>query len=405
MGWKLPTMRQFVLMSLAFATIGGGLAIYLDGPAEVIVLFGLVMTMLVAAVLQKEHELITAIDEHARARAEYEAMIGQLPIGLFATLSGKVLFSNETWSRAHGPDDRGLEQVVAPDREEFLKALARAESDLSPFSVTLRANGTHGTVHYETYGAPVTDEAGKLRHVLVFCVDVSPIVQAKNEVVRKHREVDEKNYQLNAALRQVEHSVEAMVATMVRAVEVKDPYTAGHSERVQQYSLWIAEELGLSAYETRMLGHGALIHDVGKIGIPDSILQKPGLLTSSEYEVIKLHTIHGAAIVAEIDMFRDCVPIVRWHHERLDGTGYPDGLAGDDIPFLARVVAVADVFDAMTSNRSYRNRMAVEEALAIMAEDVAKGKLDAIAFGALRAVVAERGMVPQSEARGSERAA
>ncbi len=393
-------------MGLAFATIGGGLSIYLDGPWVIVVLFGLVMTMLLSAVLQKEHDLIVAIDEHTQAKQEYRAMVGQLPIGLFAIRGGKVLFTNENWTKSHGDEEGGLfERLNALDREQLVVALERAESDLLPFSMTLRANAIVGTVHYEAYGSPVTDSEGKLRHVLVFCVDVTPFVKAKNEVSRKHREVDEKNYQLNAALRQVERSLETMVVTMVRAVEVKDPYTAGHSSRVRQYSVWIGEQLGLSPYELRILSYGALIHDVGKIGIPDDILLKPSMLSPMEYEVIKLHTIHGANIVADIDFFRDCVPIVRWHHERLDGSGYPDALVGDDIPFLARVVAVTDVFDAMTSNRSYRQPVSCKEALEIMSQDVASGRLDAIAFDALRSVVAERGMIPQIDGEVDRRAA
>ncbi len=406
MSLTLPSMRQFVLMGLAFATIGGGLSVYLDGPWMIVVLFGLVMTMLLTAVLQKEHDLILAIDEHSRAKEEYEALVGQLPIGLFATRHGSVLFTNETWAKTHGGGVGDLfEHVNSIDRDQLLVALDRAESDLLPFAMTLRANALVGTIHYEAYGAPVTDSNGRLRHVLVFCVDVSPIVKAKFEVTRKHREVDEKNYQLNAALREVERSLETMVETMVRAVEIKDPYTAGHSSRVRQYSVWIGEHLELSPYELRILSYGALIHDVGKIGIPDEILLKPALLSPAEFETIKLHTIHGANIVSNIDLFRDCVPIVRWHHERLDGSGYPDGLSGDDIPFLARVVAVTDVFDAMTSNRSYRQEVGRDEAFDVMAQDVAEGRLDAIAFEALRTVVAKHGMIPQVDTRAERRAA
>jgi HD-GYP domain-containing protein (c-di-GMP phosphodiesterase class II) len=331
-------------------------------------------------------------------------MVGQLPIGLFACLDGQILFTNQTWARAH-PEGDVFETLHALDRDPLRKALQAAQRNHRPFKLTLRANGPASQVHYETYGAPVLTSSGDVKHVLVFCVDVTPIVQAKNEVVRKHREVDEKNYQLNAALRHVEHSLESTVATMVRAVEVKDPYTAGHSARVQQYSVWIGEKLGLSRYELRILSHGALIHDVGKIGIPDAILLKPSLLTAEEYDRIKLHTVHGANIVAEIDLFKDCVPIVRWHHERLDGSGYPDGLSGDDIPFLTRIVAIADVFDAMTSNRSYRDMIPVNQALETMARDVAAGKLDAIAFDALRTVVEERGTISQSDESPSQRAA
>ena len=406
MGWKLPSMRQFVLMGLAFAAIGGGLSLYLEGPTVIVVLFGLVMTCLLTAVLQREHELLGAIGEHTRAREEYEAMVGQLPIGLFGMLGGQVLFTNETWLRTHGSSpDTLLDSIHPLEREPFLRAVREAESGHKPFSMPIRVESHTGTVNYEAYGSPIYGPDGSVKHVLVFCVDVSPIVRAKNEVVRKHREVDEKNCQLNAALTQVERSLENTVAAMVRAVEIKDPYTAGHSSRVRQYSVWVGEHLGLSKYELRILSYGALIHDVGKIGIPDEILGKPTILTPAEFEAVKLHTVYGANIIGDIDLFKDCVPIVRWHHERLDGSGYPDALVGDEIPFLARVVAVADVFDAMTSNRSYRSEIPPQDALDIMAQEASQGRLDAVAFEALRAVVSARGAIPQVEAESARRAA
>jgi HD-GYP domain-containing protein (c-di-GMP phosphodiesterase class II) len=295
--------------------------------------------------------------------------------------------------------------VQPDDRVQLSEALMDAELRRMPFSLILRFIGAGETYYYETNGAVVTNADGTYRHVLVFCADVTPIVNAKLEVQRKHREVDEKNYQLSAALRQVEHSLHTVVKTMVRAVEVKDPYTAGHSERVRQYCVWMGEHFGLSAYEMRILSYGALIHDVGKIGIPDEVLTKPGKLTEDEFDLVKLHSVHGANIVADIEMFRDCVPIVRWHHERLDGSGYPDGIAGDEIPFLVRVAAVADVFDAMTSDRAYRLCVTAEEALAVMAAEVAEGKLDAMAFAALKAVIERHGMADLDVIRGQRRAA
>jgi len=396
MGWKLPESKHFVLLSLALAIVGGGATLLAAGEAVVSSLFGFLTITLIAALAMEQRKLAQAIDGHERAKSSYESMVGKLPIGLFASYKGHVLFTNETWSSIHGTDNNKVfDSIHAVDREQLLLELSCAEAKLEPFTLTMRAHTPLGDVHYESYGTPVLNELGELRHVLVFCVDVTRIVQAKNEVLLKHREVDEKNYQLSAALRQVEHSLQTMVQTMVKTVEVKDPYTAGHSERVKQYSVWMGEVLELSRYEQRILSYGAIIHDVGKIGIPDEILTKPASLTPDEFETIKQHTVIGANIVADIDMFRDCVPIVRWHHERMDGSGYPDGLRGDDIPFLARLVAVADVFDAMTSNRSYRSRMTLEDVLDTISRDVAAGKLDAIAFDALRTVVRNRGMIPQ----------
>lgn len=406
MGWKLPESKHFVLLSLSLAIVGGGATMLAAGEAVISSLFGFLTITLICALAMEERKLAKAIDEHERARESYEAIVGKLPIGLLATRNGQVLFSNSVWSRSHGEDLSSLlDSIHAVDRVHLLEALDRAEKSATPFAQTIRVQTNRGTIHYETYGTPVSDAAGNLKHVLMFCVDVTPVFQAKNELVRKHREVDEKNYQLNAALRQVEHSVESIVRTMVRAVEAKDPYTAGHSERVRQYAVWMGEDLGLSKYEMRILDHGATIHDVGKLGVPDEILTKPGALTTAEYATIKLHTVKGAEIVADIDMFRDCVPIVRWHHERLDGSGYPDGLKGEDIPFLARLVAVADVFDAMTSSRSYRAKMDKQEALTIMAQDVASGKLDAIAFDTLCGVISSRGTIDLEQSQGQSQAA
>jgi HD-GYP domain-containing protein (c-di-GMP phosphodiesterase class II) len=406
MGWKLPDSKQFILLSLALAIVGGGATMLSAGEAVVSSLFGFLTITLLCALHMEKRKLVRAIHGHERAKAAYEGMVGKLPIGLIATLRGQVLFINEIWARAHGEKlEEVFESIHPVDREHLLKALSICEKDLQPFTLTARANKGNGVAHYEVYGTPILNERDELRHVLLFCVDVTQIVQAKNELHRKHREVDEKNYQLNAALRQVEHSIQAMVQTMVKSVEAKDPYTAGHSERVRQYSVWIGEELGLSKYELRILDYGAIIHDVGKIGIPDQILTKPASLTPEEFETIKQHTVLGANIVADIDMFRDCVPIVLWHHERLDGSGYPDGLIGEDIPFLARLVAVADVFDAMTSNRSYRAQMTIEEAFEQMEGDVRAGKLDPIAVDALRQVVASRGVLSQIDSVREERAA
>lgn len=406
MGWKTPDSKQFILLSLALAVVGGGATLLSAGEVLISALFGFLTITLLCALNVEKRRLTRAIAGHEKARMAYEEMVGRLPIGLVGTLGGDVLFINETWARNHGGR---LEDVFnalhSVDREHLLKALSICERDLQPFTLTVRAMKGSNQVHYDVYGTPILDEKQSLRHVLLFCVDITQIVMAKNELARKHREVDEKNYQLNAALRQVEHSVEAMVQTMVKAVEAKDPYTAGHSERVRQYSERMGEVLGLSKYEMRILGYGATIHDVGKIGIPDEILTKPSSLTKEEFEAIKQHTVLGANIVADIDMFRDCVPIVRWHHERLDGSGYPDALLGEDIPFLARVVAVADVFDAMTSNRSYRTQLSQARALEEMDGDVRAGKLDPMAFDALKQVVADQGLVPQKDALGQNVAA
>ncbi len=154
------------------------------------------------------------------------------------------------------------------------------------------------------------------------------------------------------------------ISALAAAVEAKDPYTSGHSEKVTQFAIAIAEKLGLTNDEIEDLRVGALLHDIGKIGIPDSVLNKPARLTSAEFLMIKAHPAIAAEIVGKIEALAHLVPIIRHHHERWDGTGYPDGLKGGDIPLLARILAVADGFEAMTSERPYRRARTEEEALA-----------------------------------------
>jgi putative nucleotidyltransferase with HDIG domain len=147
-------------------------------------------------------------------------------------------------------------------------------------------------------------------------------------------------------------------------VEAKDPYTAGHSARVQRIALAVATELGFSPVELDAVRYGGLFHDIGKIGIPDTLLTKPHRLTRAEYQVMKTHSAEGARIVGKFGRLRECVPVIRHHHERFDGAGYPDALAGDDIPMAAAVVGLADAWDAMTIERPYQRALTVEEALA-----------------------------------------
>jgi putative nucleotidyltransferase with HDIG domain len=154
------------------------------------------------------------------------------------------------------------------------------------------------------------------------------------------------------------------ITILAQAVELRDQYTGGHTQRVSAYSLLLAREVGMSESDIELIRTGTPLHDIGKIGIDDAILRKPDKLTPAEFEQMKLHTVKGAEIVNTIRDLRPIIPIVRSHHERWDGKGYPDGLAGEKIPAVARVVALADAFDAMTSDRPYRKGMAVEAAFA-----------------------------------------
>jgi putative nucleotidyltransferase with HDIG domain len=166
-----------------------------------------------------------------------------------------------------------------------------------------------------------------------------------------------------------DQQLEGIVKGVIATLELKDPYTRGHSERVAGYAQILAQETGMfSKEDLKAFNYACLLHDIGKIHIPDQILMKPSQLTREEYEVIQTHPAVGAEAVKDVEGLTNHIDVIRSHHERWDGKGYPDRLQGKDIPFLARVVSIADAFDAMTSSRSYRAAMPLEEAFSRIIE-------------------------------------
>jgi HD-GYP domain-containing protein (c-di-GMP phosphodiesterase class II) len=187
---------------------------------------------------------------------------------------------------------------------------------------------------------------------------------------------------LRDTIGQLEHGYTEAIVALVAAVEAKDPYTRGHTQRVAALTVRLGEELHLSPERLRTLGQAAILHDIGKIGVPDAILNKPGPLTAEEFVVIQQHPVRGYEIIKRIRSLRRELGGVRSHHERLDGSGYPDGLRGEEIPLEARIIAVADVYDALTSARAYRAALPSAQALAIIATE-AGSKLDPRCVAAL----------------------
>jgi HD-GYP domain-containing protein (c-di-GMP phosphodiesterase class II) len=169
---------------------------------------------------------------------------------------------------------------------------------------------------------------------------------------------------------------------LAAAIDGKDPYTRGHSERVARFSLAIGESLGLADDEMEKLRISALLHDVGKIAIEDSILKKPAALTNEEFDVMKQHPQKGFKIMSQIPAMKGFLPGMYMHHEMVDGNGYPQGLKGDEIPMQARIVAVADTFDAMTTDRPYQKAMKFEDALGLIKKFVGS-RYDERVVGAL----------------------
>lgn len=192
----------------------------------------------------------------------------------------------------------------------------------------------------------------------------------------------------NAALnRDMEKSYLTAIATLVRAEEARDTYSRGHSERVSVYAIKMAREMDMADADVKVLEEAARLHDIGKIGISDSILRKPGLFTEQERQIMRTHPVIGESIVKPLKKFRNLLDLIRHHHEFLDGTGYPDGLKGKEIPVSTRILTMADIFDALTSDRTYRQALSIEEARAELRDMTAKGKLDAKVMEALERLI------------------
>lgn len=197
-----------------------------------------------------------------------------------------------------------------------------------------------------------------------------------------------------------EHA-EHVILTLAKTIDARDPYTAGHSGRVAEYADRIAVKMGLDAAARNDMRRGALFHDLGKIVIPDAVLRKPGPLTPEERSIIEEHPVVGHELLVPMKTMRRTLPVVFHHHERLDGSGYPEGISGASIPMTVRIVTVADIFDALTTDRAYRGALRIETAFEILAEGVQKSWWDRDAVALLSDVVAEDGLSESATLGGS----
>ncbi len=189
-----------------------------------------------------------------------------------------------------------------------------------------------------------------------------------------------------------EHA-ERVILTLAKTIDARDPYTAGHSGRVAEYADRTAQRMGLEASARLEMRRGALFHDLGKIVIPDHILHKPSALTDDERHVVEQHPVVGHELLVPMKTMRKTLPVVYSHHEKLDGSGYPEGLSGSMIPMTVRIVTVADVFDALTTERAYRQALKLETAFEILYEGARKGWWDAAVVEELRGAIAEAGVI------------
>lgn len=240
----------------------------------------------------------------------------------------------------HG--DEVVEEIRKFNKDLYILLLT-GHKDLAPPIETIKRLEIQG----------YCEKSDKFDQLLLLIESGIKSIEQMNTIKTINKQLHDKNEELERAYLDT-------IGILRQTVEAKDPYTRGHSDRVSEYSVLIGKKLGLDEKTLHILKIGGLFHDIGKIGIPDSILLKESKLSDEEYSQIKNHPMIGVHMLGDAAIFTDILPIVKHHHERYDGRGYPSQLVGDDIPYVARIAAVADTFDAMTSKRSYRDSLPID---------------------------------------------
>lgn len=240
----------------------------------------------------------------------------------------------------HG--DQVVEEIRKFNKDLYILLLT-GHKDLAPPLDTIKRLDIQG----------YCEKSDKFDQLLLLIESGIKSIEQMNTIKTINKQLHDKNEELERAYLDT-------IGILRQTVEAKDPYTRGHSDRVSEYSVLIGKKLGLDEKTLHILKIGGLFHDIGKIGIPDSILLKESKLSDEEYSQIKNHPMIGVHMLGDAAIFTDILPIVKHHHERYDGRGYPSQLVGDDIPYVARIAAVADTFDAMTSKRSYRDSLPID---------------------------------------------
>lgn len=244
----------------------------------------------------------------------------------------------------HG--DQVVEEIRKFNKELYILLLT-GHKDLAPPLETIRRLDIQG----------YCEKSDKFDQLLL-------LIESGIKAISQMNTIKEINDELKDTYDKLERAYMESIQTLRYTVEAKDTYTRGHSDRVSEFSVLIGKHLGLSNDDLKVLQIGGLFHDIGKIGVPDSILLKEGKLTDDEYSEIKNHPTIGAHILSNATIFQNIIPIVKHHHEKYDGNGYPSKLKGEDIPYFARIAAIADTFDAMTSKRTYRDALPLETVIA-----------------------------------------
>lgn len=276
----------------------------------------------------------------------------------------------------------GFDVVTAMDGVEAINQLSRVAVDLVLLDVMMpKMNGFEVCekikADADTYLIPVilvtglSDKENRIEGIRAGADDFLTRPVDRTELLARVRSLLKLKHRTDELER-----AEAVLFSLARSIEGKDPYTHGHCERLSQYSARLGEQLGLSEDQITALRRAGVVHDVGKIAVPDAILLKPARLTPDEWAIMREHPVIGERICSPLKSFRLVLPIIRHHHEKLDGSGYPDGLRGDSIPVTARVLQVVDVYDALTTDRPYKKAFSNTDALKTMKEEVEKSWWD-----------------------------
>jgi putative two-component system response regulator len=302
------------------------------------------------------------------------------------SITGTVLVADDLASNRELLEEvlvpQGFKVVAVHDGASALHALATEQIDLVLLDVMMPHQSGFAVCEKikrdpDTFLIPVilitalSDRQDRIKGIKVGADDFLTRPVDRTELLARVRSLLKLKYRTDELER-----AESVLFSLARSIEGKDPYTHGHCERLVEYSACLGTHMGLAQDQIVALRRAGVVHDIGKVAVPDAILLKPGRLTAEEWKLVQQHPVVGERICAPLKSFRLVLPILRHHHEKLDGSGYPDGLRGDAIPITARVLQIVDVYDALTTARPYKPAFSTNDALQTMKQEVERGWWD-----------------------------
>lgn len=324
-------------------------------------------------------QTILVADDHAPNRALFEELLTAAGFTVLTANDGAAALQQ---FKLAAPD-LVLLDVMMPHLNGFeVCARIKAEKEicLTPVILVTALSAREDRIAGITAGAD---------DFLTRPVDQSELLARVRSLLRLKRQIDE-----------LEHA-ESVLFALAKSIEGKDPYTENHCERLSNYASRLGRRLGLPDEQITALQRAGIVHDIGKVAVPDAILLKPGRLTDDEWKVMREHPVVGERICIPLRSFRLVLPIIRHHHEKLDGSGYPDGLRGNQIPITARVLQIVDVYDALTTVRPYKPALSIGEALETMTAEVARGWWDREIFDSFTKLIADESVRHDTAVQGA----